>query len=69
MGILTEAKGEETPLEIKAPRPDGWAFRDEADRKNISGSRAANSPAVAKMEVSDFYGQVGEIILMAVTFM
>ena len=60
---------EEQEYKKKTPRPDSYPAQDEAEDENHLGpSRCGYTATTPRMEISSLYGQVGETILMAVTF-
>ena len=68
MAILTEANRGKIKNRKKTPRPDGWASRDEACEYNTIGPSCCGHTDDRQNGKLNPYGQVGEIILMAVTF-
>ena len=68
MAILTEANRRRNKNRKKRPVPMAEPLGTRRKTISILDRRAADIPTTAKMENSDPYGQVGESILIAVTF-
>jgi hypothetical protein len=68
MGHSNRSESRRNKNRKKTPRPDGYAGRDEAEQKANLGPSCCGYTDDREMENSDPYGQVGEIILMADSF-